>query len=103
MVKRVTKLQKRRRCNALTFVDRTSVQTYAGDLIRMLKKRSFSILLLLFLSLVTAGAAEQGVVEHCATIIRDFRQMPEKGIPTRCAATFQGARDHDRRQSRTYL
>ena len=47
----------------------------------MLKKRSFSIVLLLFLSLVTAGATEQGTVDHCATIIRDFRQMPERGIP----------------------
>src|SRR5207253_6707173 len=24
---------------------------------------------------------EEGVVDHCAVIIRDFRQMPEKGIP----------------------
>jgi SH3 domain-containing YSC84-like protein 1 len=81
MVKKVTKLQKRLRCNVVTFVDRTSAQTYAGELIRMLKKRSFSIVLLLFLSLVTAGATEQGTVDHCAAIIRDFRQMPEKGIP----------------------
>ena len=84
MVKRVTKLEKSCplvTCNAVTFVDRMSAQTYAGDLIRMLKKKSFSIVLLLFLSLVTAGAAEQDVVDHCAAIIRDFRQMPEKGIP----------------------
>jgi lipid-binding SYLF domain-containing protein len=47
----------------------------------MLKKKSFSIVLLLFLSLIAAGAAEQDVVNHCATIIREFRQMPEKGIP----------------------
>ena len=47
----------------------------------MLMKRLFSIPTILFLSLVTAGATEQGVVDHCAGIIRDFRQMPEKGIP----------------------
>jgi lipid-binding SYLF domain-containing protein len=81
MVKRVTKLQKRLRCNAVTLVDRMSAQTYAGGLIRMLKKKSFSIVLLLFFSLAAAGAAEQDIVNHCATIIRDFRQMPEKGIP----------------------
>src|SRR5439155_557788 len=44
-------------------------------------KRLFSIGVILFFSLVTAGATEQGVVDHCAGIIRDFRQMPEKGIP----------------------
>src|SRR2546427_9622163 len=47
----------------------------------MLMKRLFSIPAILFLSLVTAGATEQGVVDHCAGIIRDFRQMPERGIP----------------------
>jgi SH3 domain-containing YSC84-like protein 1 len=47
----------------------------------MLKKKSFYIVLLLFFSLAAAGAAEQDIVNHCATIIRDFRQMPEKGIP----------------------
>src|SRR5947208_15797031 len=47
----------------------------------MLMKRVFSIPVILFLSLVTAGATEEGVVDHCAGIIRDFRQMPEKGIP----------------------
>src|SRR5437016_10832012 len=47
----------------------------------MLMKRFFCIPAILFLSLVTAKATEQGVVDHCAVIIRDFRQMPEKGIP----------------------
>ena len=47
----------------------------------MLMKRLFCIATMLFLSLVTGGATEQGVVDHCAGIIRDFRQMPEKGIP----------------------
>src|SRR6266550_8794043 len=40
-----------------------------------------SILAVLSLSLVTAGATEQDTVNRCASIIRDFRQMPEKGIP----------------------
>src|SRR5438034_10787089 len=44
-------------------------------------KRFFCIPAILFLSLVTGGATEQGVVDHCAGIIRDFRQMPERGIP----------------------
>jgi SH3 domain-containing YSC84-like protein 1 len=47
----------------------------------MLMKRLFSIPAILFLSLVTAGATEQGVVDHCAATIRALRQMPEKGIP----------------------
>lgn len=41
----------------------------------------FFIPIILFLSLVTVGAAEQDTVNRCATIIREFRQMPEKGIP----------------------
>jgi lipid-binding SYLF domain-containing protein len=44
-------------------------------------KKLLSILALLSLSLVTAGATEQGTVDHCTAIIRDFRQMPERGIP----------------------
>jgi lipid-binding SYLF domain-containing protein len=44
-------------------------------------KKLLSILALTSLSLVTSGATEQGVVDHCAVIIRDFRQMPERGIP----------------------
>src|SRR5437016_6722335 len=47
----------------------------------MLMKRFFCIPAILFLSLVTAGATEQGTVDHCTAIIRDFRQMPERGIP----------------------
>jgi lipid-binding SYLF domain-containing protein len=44
-------------------------------------KKSFSVIVVLFLSLMAASAAEQDTVNHCAVIIRDFRQMPEKGIP----------------------
>src|SRR5437763_13829757 len=43
--------------------------------------RLFSILAILSLSVVTASATEQGTVNHCAAIVRDFRQMPERGIP----------------------
>jgi lipid-binding SYLF domain-containing protein len=41
----------------------------------------FSILAILSLSIVAASATEQGTVDHCAAIVRDFRQMPERGIP----------------------
>src|SRR5437762_14173931 len=41
----------------------------------------FSILAILSLSVVTASGTEQGTVDHCAAIVRDFRQMPERGIP----------------------
>jgi lipid-binding SYLF domain-containing protein len=47
----------------------------------MLIKRLFSIAAISVLSLVTVGATEQDTINHCASIIRDFRQMPEKGIP----------------------
>ena len=33
------------------------------------------------LALVMADAAEQDTVNRCATIIREFQQMPEKAIP----------------------
>src|SRR6266508_6110123 len=44
-------------------------------------KKLLSILALLSLSLVTVGATAQGVVDHCAVIIRDFRHLTEIGIP----------------------
>src|SRR5260370_39889857 len=44
-------------------------------------KKLFAILAILFLSFITAGATEQDTVDRCASIIRDFRQMPEKRIP----------------------
>src|SRR6266436_2458639 len=47
----------------------------------MLMKRLFSIPAILFLSLVTAEATEQDTVNRFASIIHDFRQMPERGIP----------------------
>ena len=33
------------------------------------------------LALVMVDAAEQDTVNRCATIIREFQQMPEKAIP----------------------
>src|SRR6266704_3939658 len=44
-------------------------------------KQLFAIVAILSLSFVTAGATEQDTVNRCASIIRDFRQMPERGIP----------------------
>ena len=44
-------------------------------------KKLFSILAILSLALITANADEQGTVDNCASIIRDFRTMPEKRIP----------------------
>jgi lipid-binding SYLF domain-containing protein len=44
-------------------------------------KRLFAILAILSLSFITAGATEQDTVDRCASIIRDFRQMPERAIP----------------------
>src|SRR5881396_2527534 len=44
-------------------------------------KKLLSILAVLSLSFVTAGATEQDTLYRCASIIRDFRQMPERGIP----------------------
>jgi len=44
-------------------------------------KKLLSILAVLSLSFVTAGAAEQDTVNRCASIIHDFRHMPERGIP----------------------
>src|SRR5437868_5302095 len=44
-------------------------------------KKLFSILAILSIGLITANADEQGTVDNCASIIRDFRTMPEKRIP----------------------
>ena len=37
--------------------------------------------MILSLALTKAGAAEQDTVNHCAAIIREFRQIPERAIP----------------------
>jgi lipid-binding SYLF domain-containing protein len=45
-------------------------------------KRCSLLLITFVLSLATADAAtEQQIVNQSATILRDFRMMPEKGIP----------------------
>src|SRR6266516_938941 len=44
-------------------------------------KKIFLFLAILSLALMKAGAAEQDTVNHCAAIIREFLQMPEKAIP----------------------
>ena len=44
-------------------------------------KKLFFGLAVLSLALVMADAAEQDTVNRCATIIREFQQMPEKAIP----------------------
>src|SRR5436309_3734848 len=44
-------------------------------------KKIFLFLMILSLALTKAGAAEQDTVNHCAAIIREFRQMPERAIP----------------------
>ena len=54
--------------------------------------KTFCVLLITcLLSLATAGAAtEQEVVNQSATILRDFRKMPEKGIPPRILRNARG-------------
>ena len=61
-----------------------------GELIISMK--TFCVLLITFtLSLATAGAAtEQEVVNQSASILRDFRRMPEKGIPARVLRHARG-------------
>lgn len=44
-------------------------------------KKIFSILAILSVTLTLARADEQGTVDNCASIIRDFRGLPEKRIP----------------------
>jgi lipid-binding SYLF domain-containing protein len=54
--------------------------------------KTFRILLItLTLSLATAGAAtEQEIVNQSASILRDFRRMPERGIPGRVIRNAKG-------------
>jgi lipid-binding SYLF domain-containing protein len=46
-------------------------------------KRSIGLLLVILVAvpLAVANATEQETVEHCAKIVRDFREMPEASIP----------------------
>src|SRR5213595_158506 len=45
-------------------------------------KKLFSILLIFSLSSIAANATEQDTVDRSAVTIREFRHMPEKGIPS---------------------
>jgi len=45
-------------------------------------KKLFSILSILSLSFAAANATEQGTVDRSAANIREFRQIPEKSIPS---------------------
>jgi SH3 domain-containing YSC84-like protein 1 len=57
----------------------------------MSMKISCVLLVSCVLSLATAGAAtEQEIVNQSASILRDFRKMPEKGIPGRVLRDAKG-------------
>jgi lipid-binding SYLF domain-containing protein len=53
-------------------------------------KKLFFILVLFSLSLIAANATEQGVVDRSAVTVREFRNMPEKGIPPRILRRARG-------------
>src|SRR5437588_5894581 len=53
-------------------------------------KKLFSILLIFSLSLIAANATEQDTVNRSADTIREFRHMPEKGIPSRILRHARG-------------
>jgi lipid-binding SYLF domain-containing protein len=48
------------------------------------------ILIVFSLSLITANATDQGVVDRSAVTIREFRHMPEKGLPPRILKHARG-------------
>jgi lipid-binding SYLF domain-containing protein len=53
-------------------------------------KRLFFILALFSLSLNAVYATEQGIVDRSAVTVREFRHMPEKGIPSRILRRARG-------------
>src|SRR3989440_6323076 len=53
-------------------------------------KKIFSILLILSLSFVAANATEQDIVDRSAVTIREFRHMPERGIPSHILRRARG-------------
>ncbi len=53
-------------------------------------KKLFSILTILSLSFAAASATEQGVVDRSASIVSEFRHMPEKGVPSRIIRHARG-------------
>ena len=53
-------------------------------------KNFISTLIIFSLSVVAANATEQDIVERSAVTIREFRHMPEKGIPSRVLRRAHG-------------
>src|ERR1700719_4583301 len=53
-------------------------------------KQLFLILTISSVSLIAANATEQDVVDRSAITIREFRHMPEKGIPSRVLGRARG-------------
>src|SRR5438045_3060044 len=53
-------------------------------------KKLFFILTIFSLSLIGANATEQDTVNRSAETIREFRHMPEKGIPSRILRRARG-------------
>jgi len=53
-------------------------------------KNFFSTLIIFSLSVVAANATEQDIVERSAVTVREFRHMPEKGIPSRVLRRAHG-------------
>jgi lipid-binding SYLF domain-containing protein len=53
-------------------------------------KKLLSVLTVLSLSLVMANATEQDTVDRSAQTIREFRHMPEKGVPPRILRNAHG-------------
>src|SRR5256714_6436343 len=53
-------------------------------------KKLFLILTISSLSLIAANATEQDIVDRSAVTIREFRHMPEKGIPSRVLRHARG-------------
>jgi len=65
------------------------MQVESGELIIIMKK--IIVLLVTCILSATAGAAtEQEIVNQSASILRDFRRMPEKGIPARVLRRARG-------------
>jgi lipid-binding SYLF domain-containing protein len=53
-------------------------------------KRLNFILIAFSLSLISANATEQDIVDRSAVTVREFRHMPEKGLPTRILRRARG-------------
>jgi lipid-binding SYLF domain-containing protein len=68
----------------------TAIREDRVELVIAMKKYC-ALLITCILSLATAGAAtEQEIVDQSAAILRQFRRMPEKAIPTRVLRNAKG-------------